>query len=156
MSTSTSTSFTKPFNFGSSTMRAGAGRRLVLLALLVGCVLTLFYLGSIRHSAGAASHGGVLSVPKTVPGQHTRVEADLKGHVIAQKLGNETAKYAIRPSHLYHTSILIPVSQQSRARQRSLETPPHHLRPLPGQAHSRRTRSPAPIHPPLPAPLPLR
>lgn len=71
-------------------MRAGATRRFLFLALALGCLITLFYLGSIRHSAAAV--GGNPFTHGRRPDQHGNVEVDLKGHVIAAKLGNETAK----------------------------------------------------------------
>lgn len=71
-------------------MRTSASRRFILLALAVGCLITLFYLGSIRHSGGGVRSTLPLA---NVPGhQTTSVGVDLKGHVIAPKLGNETVK----------------------------------------------------------------
>lgn len=89
MSDTTSTSFTRPFHFSAATMRAGANRRFLLIVLVVACLISLFYLGSIRHSGGAVASTLPLS---RVPGHQTKVDVDLKGHVIASKLGNETAK----------------------------------------------------------------
>lgn len=70
-------------------MRTGATRRFVLVFLVVGCLITLFYLGSIKHTGRGVTNAIPLS---RVPGHQTKVDVNLKGHVIAPKLGNETAK----------------------------------------------------------------
>ena len=71
-------------------MRAGPSRRFVLLCLAVACLVTIFYLGSIRHSGGGVANS--LAMPKPGPAYQTTDEVTLTGHVIAPKLANETAK----------------------------------------------------------------
>ena len=71
-------------------MRAGASRRFVLLFLAVACLITIFYLGSIRHSGGGIASS--LPLPNSAPAYQTKDEVALTGHVIAPKLGNETVK----------------------------------------------------------------
>jgi len=69
---------------------SGTNRRFVLLFLVVACLLTLFFLGSLRHSRGSVSSTLPIS---SSPGAQTKSNVDLTGHVIAGKLGNETARY---------------------------------------------------------------
>src|SRR5215469_72149 len=94
-----SSSIPTPFHFSSAIRNSGKNRRFVLLFLVVACLLTLFFLGSIRHSGG--------SVPSTLtisssPGAQTKTNVDLTGPVIAPKLGNETVKYGPL-HHLWHS-----------------------------------------------------
>ncbi len=83
--TMSSSSIPTPFHFPSAMRTSGTNLRFVLLFLVVACLLTIFFLGSLRHSGG--------SVTSTLPISQTKGNVDLKGNVIAPKLGNETAKY---------------------------------------------------------------
>ena len=87
-----STSIPTPFHFPSTLRSAGTNRRFVLLFLVVACLLALFFLGSLRHSGGSRTIPSTLPISSS-PGAQTKGNVDLTGHVIAPKLGNETAKY---------------------------------------------------------------
>jgi len=88
--TMSSTSLPTPFRFPSAMRSSGASRRLLLLSLTAACLLTLFFLGALRHSGGSVP--SALPMSKS-PEAQTKSNVDLTGHVIAPKLGNETAKY---------------------------------------------------------------
>lgn len=90
ITTMSSSSIPTPFHFPSAMRSSGTNRRFVLLFLVVACLLTIFFLGSLRHSGGSAS--STLPISNS-PGARTKGHVNLTGHVVAPKLGNETAKY---------------------------------------------------------------
>jgi FAD-linked sulfhydryl oxidase len=75
----------------------GPSRRFVLLLIAVSAVIAFTFVYSFRSQEVGVRHplaGGSGGVPAGVAPAYAEIqESTLSGHVIAPKLGNETAKY---------------------------------------------------------------
>lgn len=69
----------------------GPSRRYVLLLVLVSAFISIVFVTSFRRQPEGVRHPNAKTAP--IPAHHVDLQAStLTGHVIAPKLGNETAK----------------------------------------------------------------
>jgi hypothetical protein len=91
-------------NTHSMPVAPGPSRRFVLLLIAVSAVIAFTFVYSFRSQEVGVRHplaGGSGGVPAGVAPAYAEIqESTLSGHVIAPKLGNETAKYVAMATSL--------------------------------------------------------